>query len=99
MTSKSVELKNPKQDVKHEHRPLKTVLLKDPYFNQEVSTQTLIGNAPVTIMNTVHQLGFRVKRVRERPGKKSTNAKKAKEAILICIGECNQYMGSVNIAG
>ena len=56
-------------------------MLQDPHFNQEVGAQTWIDNAPVTIMSTVHQLGFQVERVRKRPGKKSTNAKKAREAF------------------
>ena len=32
-------------------------------------------------MSTVHQLGSVVERVRKRPGKNSTNAKKAREAF------------------
>ena len=104
-----VELKIPKQDVnKHEYHSLKAMTLKDPRFNQEVDAQTWIDNAPVTIMSTVHQLGFQVKRVRKRPGKKSTNAKKAREAfgdayekempIPLCIEDYNQHMEGVDIA-
>ena len=82
--------------------------LKDSHFNQEVGAQTWIDNAPVTIMSTVHQLGFQVERVRKRPEKKSTNAKKAREAfgdsyekeviIPLCIGDHNQHIGGVDIA-
>ena len=57
------------------------MMLKDPHFNQEVAAQTWIDNAPVTIMSTVHQLGSVVERVRKRPGKKSTNAKIARETF------------------
>ena len=59
-------------------------------------------------MSTVHQLGSVVERVRKRPGKKSTNAKKAREAfgcayekempIHLCIEDYNRHMGGVDIA-
>ena len=58
-------------------------------------------------MSTVHQLGSVVERVRKRP-RKSTNAKKAREAfggayekempIPLCIEDNNQHMGGVDIA-
>jgi len=35
-------------------------------------------NAPVTIMTTVHRLDAELLRNRKRPGKKSTNVKRAK---------------------
>ena len=54
-------------------------MLKDPHFNQEVGAQTWIDNAFVTIMSTIYQLGSVVEMVRKRPGKKSTNAKQARE--------------------
>ena len=56
-------------------------------------------------MSTVHQLGFQVERVRKRPGKKSTNAKKAGETfgdayekempVPLCIEDYNQHVGGV----
>jgi hypothetical protein len=59
-------------------------------------------------MTTVHDLGSEVMRMRKRPGKKSTNAKKAREAfredlakkmpIPTCFGDYNQHMGGVGIA-
>ena len=52
-----IELTIPKQDVnKHEYRSLKTMMPKDPHFNQEVGAQTQTDNAPVTIMSTVNSL-------------------------------------------
>ena len=49
-----------------------------------------------------------VERVRKRPGKKSTNAKKAREAfggayakempIPLCIEDYNRHMGGIDIA-
>ena len=97
------------QDVnKHKYRSLKTMMLKDPHFNREVGAQTWIYNAPVATMSTVHQLGSVVKMVKWRPGKKSTNAKKAREAfgdgyekemlIPLCIEDYNQQMGDVDVA-
>ena len=59
-------------------------------------------------MSTIHQLGSVVESVRKRTGKKSTNAKKAREAfggayekempIPLCIEDCNRHMGGVDIA-
>ena len=59
-------------------------------------------------MSTVHQLGSVVEMVRKRPGKKSVNAKKAREAfgdayekevpIPLCIEDYNQHMGGADIA-
>ena len=59
-------------------------------------------------MSTVHQLGSVVERVRKRPGKKRTNAKKAREAfggayekempIPLCIEYFNRNMGDVDVA-
>ena len=103
-----VELKIPKQDFnKHAYHSLKTMILKDPHFNEEVGAQTWIVNAPVAIMSTVHQLGTMMDRVGKRPGKRSTNAKKAREAfggayekempIPLYIEDYNRHIGDVDI--
>ena len=59
-------------------------------------------------MSTVHQLGSVMEMVRKRPGKKSTNAKKVREAfgdayekempIPLYIEDYSQHMGGVDIA-
>lgn len=103
------ELKIPKQEVKkHEYHSLKTMVLKDSLFSEEVGAHAWIDNAPVTVLSTVHELGSEVAKTRKRPGIKSTNAKRAREAfgdaeekempIPRCIDDYNQHMGGVDIA-
>jgi hypothetical protein len=50
-------------------------------LQQEVGALRWIDNAPVTILTTAHELACKINRERKRPGKKSTNAKKAREAF------------------
>ena len=52
------ELKIPKQEVKeHEYHSLKTMVLKDNLFSEEVGAHTWIDDAPVTVLSTVRELG------------------------------------------
>ena len=103
------ELKVPKSDIgKHEYHALKIAVVKDSVFQEEVGAHLWFDNAPVTILSTVHEVGSEKERRRKRPGKKSTNAKKARQAfgeeqekdmmILPCIDNYNRHMGGVDTA-
>ena len=102
------DLKIPKQNIaKFEYHSSKARVVTDPIFNQQVGVLLWFDNAPVTIMTTVHRLDAEVLRNRKRPGKKSTNAKRAREAfgedqqkempIPVCFDEYNHHMGGVDI--
>jgi hypothetical protein len=106
------ELKIPKHDVsKHEyHHFSKTTAVQDPYCSQSVGVKSWIDNvnAPVTMMTTVHDLDDTIKKLRRRPGQKSTNTKKSRPAfegytkkelpIPTCFADYNHYMGGIDIA-
>jgi hypothetical protein len=103
------ELKIPKHDIgKYEYHALKVLTVKDSLFGQLVGAHLWFDNAPVTILSTVHDFESQQERLRKRPGKKSTNAKKAREAfgdlqekqmmIPLCIDDYNHNMGGVDIA-
>jgi len=87
---------------------LKVLAVKDSLFGQLVGAHLWFDNAPVTILSTVHDFESQQERLRKRPGKKSTNAKKAREAfgnlqekemmISLCIDDYNHNMGGVDIA-
>ena len=105
---KRIQAKTPKQDVKkHEYHTLKTMVLKDTLFSEEVGAHAWIDNAQVTALSTVHELGLEVAKTRKRPGIKSTNAKRARVAfgdaegkempITLCI-DYNRHMGGVDRA-
>ena len=82
--------------------------MKDSFCGQLVGAHLLFDIAPVTILSTVHDFESQQERLRKRPGKKSTNAKKAQEAfgdlqekqlmIPLCIDDYNHNMGGVDIA-
>ena len=67
-----------------------------------------IDNAPVTVLSTVHELGSEVAKTRKRPGIKSTNAKRTREAfgdaeekampIPFCIDDYHLHMAGDDIA-
>jgi hypothetical protein len=103
------ELKISKQDIgKYEYHALKVLTVKDSLFGQLVGAHLWFDNAPVTILSTVHDFESQQERLRKRPGKKSTNAKKAQEAfgdlqekqlmIPLCIDHYNYTIGGVDIA-
>jgi len=72
------ELQIPKKDVgKYEYHALKVLAVKDSLFGQLVGAHLWFDNAPVTILSAVHDFESQQERLRKRPGKKSTNAKKA----------------------
>jgi len=103
------QLKIPKQDIgKYEYHALKVLTVKDSLFGQLVGAHLWFDNVPVTILSTVHDFESQQERLTKRPGKKSTNAKKAREAfgdlqekqmmIALCIDDYNHNMGGVDIA-
>ena len=106
---KRSQTKTRKQEVKkHEYHTIKTMALKDNLFSEKVGAHAWIDSAPVTVLSTVRELGSEVAKTRKRPGIKSTNAKRAREAfgdaeekempIPLCIDDYNQHIGGVNIA-
>jgi hypothetical protein len=103
------DLKMDKKDVsKLEYHSTETRVVNDPTLSQDVGALRWIDNAPVTMLTTAHELAREVERERIRPGKKSTNAKKAHEhfgdefkkemPIPACIDDYNHHMGGVDIA-
>jgi len=103
------ELKIPKQDIgKYEYHALNVLTVKDSLFGLLVGAHLWFDNVPVTILSTEHDFESQQERLRRRPGKKSTNAKKAWEAfgdlqekqmmIPLCIDDYNHNMGGVDIA-
>ena len=76
------QLKIPKQEVKeHEYHSLKAMVLRDNLFLEEVGAHAWIDSAPVTVLSTFHERGPEVVKIRKRPGTKSTNEKRAREAF------------------
>ena len=85
---------------KHEYYALKITVVKDSIFQEEVGAHLWFDNALVTILSTVHEVGSKKERRRTRPEKKSTNAKKARQAfseeqekelmIPLCIDDYNR---------
>ena len=104
------EFKIPKPDVgKYDYHLKKIKVIKNEFtLNQDVAVLLWFDNAPVTMMTTVHPSDAEVVRDRKRPGKKSKNAKRSREAfgneyhkelpIPLCFDEYNHYMGGVDIA-
>jgi len=103
------EVKIPKQDVgTYEYHALKVLAVKDILFGQLVGAHLWFGNAPVTILSTVQDFESQQERLRKWPGKRTTNAKKAREAfgnlqekemmIPLCIDDYNHNMSCVDIA-
>ena len=90
---KSSQAKTPKQEVKkHQYHSLKTMLLKDTLFSDEVGAYAWIDNAQVTAPSTVREPGPEVAKTRKRPGIKSTNAKRARVASAMQRGKrCRFY--------
>jgi len=98
------------QDIgKYEYHALKVLTVKHSLFCQlPVGAHLWFDNAPVTILSTVYDFESQQERLRKPPGKKSTNAKKAREAfgdlqekqmmIPLCIDDYNHNMGGVDIA-
>ena len=105
---KRIQAKTRRQDVKkHKHHTLKTMVLKETLFSEEVGAHAWIDNAQVTARSIVHELGSEVAKTRKRPGIKSTNAKRVRVAfgdaegempIPLCIDDYNQHMGGVDLA-
>jgi hypothetical protein len=101
------ELKIPTSDVgKHEYHSSKKKVLLHSIFQLAVGFLLWIDNAPVSMMTTVYDLSKTVLRLRNKPGKKSTNAKAAREAfeedehekempIPVCVDDYNHHMGGV----
>ena len=76
------ELMVPKSDIgKRDYHALTVAVVKDSVFQEEVGAHLWFDNAPVTILSTVHEVSSEKERRRKRPGKKSTNAKKVREAF------------------
>src|SRR5205807_9273822 len=84
---------------------------KSGIVTQDVGVLLWFDNAPVTIMTTIYSLNgekSEIVRQRKRPGRKSTNAKRAlaefgdehqKElAVPVAINDYNFHMGGVDIA-
>jgi hypothetical protein len=55
---------------------LKELAIKDTHFGQLVGAHLWFDNAPVTILNIVHDFESQQEKVRKWPGKKSANAKR-----------------------
>ena len=102
-----VDLKTSKKEIfKFDYHFVQLRVLKA--FGVEVGVLLWFDNAPVTIMTTVHDLGAEVEKLRRRPGRKGTNAQRAREAfgddqekmmaIPQCIDDYNQHLGGVNTA-
>ena len=73
------ELKVPKSDIgKHDYHALKVAVVKDSVFQEEVGAHLWFGSVPVAVLGTVRGVGSGGERRRKGPGKKSTNAKKAR---------------------
>ena len=51
----------------------------DRLFSEEVGAHAWIGNEPVAVLST--ELGSEVVKIREHPGTKTINAKRAREAF------------------
>jgi hypothetical protein len=70
------QLKIPKSEVgKHEYHSMQTIVLYDSIF--ELAVWISVLDLPLT----GHNLDSTVQRLRKKPGKKSTNAKAAREAF------------------
>ena len=78
-------------------------MLTDSMSPDEVGVHARINNAPVNSSGPCRQARFRSCEDPKRPGTKSTNARRAREAfgdaempIPLCIDDCNQHIGGVD---
>ena len=98
------QVKIPKQKVeRHEYHSLKAMVLTGSLFPDKVGVHAWIDNTPVNSSRPCKQARFRSCEDPKRPGTKSTNAKRAREAfgdaempIPLYTDDCNQHIGGVD---